>query len=222
MSNLAKIDRQGNVYWNWKRVSPAELRKHARDGASIVYYFEWPHVAPSAEQIAALEALRNVTPLLVDGRSVPSEWGTLQWFEIEEAPFTMRLAVLPNSPVLFAARRAGDDDTSTWILDPAPEQRAEIVAAIDFLIRANRVVETPPHDPAKAFDPAAQKKSSLHVRISYGGAKRWAAHYASEEIPENLRALQAGCVAYGLEHLATNARTISGADALRFLGRNRN
>jgi hypothetical protein len=215
MRHLAKIDRQGNVYWDWKLVSPPELGSLIAGATSILYYFESPELAPTPEQLATLERLRTGAAPLLDGRAEPSEWGTLQWFELEEAPHAMRLAIVPDQPILFATEAA------TWLIDADAERRAALAGAIDFLIRANRVVETRPNEPAKAFDKAALRKPSLHARISYGGERRWATFHPLREVPENIRAFQAGCLAYGREHLR-EGRAVSGADAVRFLGRNRN
>lgn len=216
MRHLAKIDRHGKVYWDWQLVgSPDELREKIGAATSILYYFESPELAPAAEQLATLEQLRAGAATVLDGRAHASEWGVLQWFELEEAPHVMRLAIVPDQPILFATEEA------TWLIDADAERRAEVASAIDFLIRANRVVETRPNEPAKAFEKSAQRKPSLHVRISYGGERRWATFHPLREVPENIRAFAAGCRAYGNEHLR-EGRAVSGADALRFLGRNRN
>jgi len=220
--HLAKIDRQGNVYWDWKLVAPRELEGLIAPATSILYYFESPELRASAEQLAALARLQRGKVPVLDGRTEPSEWGALQWFELEEAPFAMRLAIVPDQPILFAAKEQGQAEASTWIIEAEPQRIAEVSSAIDFLIRANRLIETRPNEPAKAFDKAAQSKPSLHVRISYGGERRWATYHPINDVPDNVRAFQAGCLAYGLEHLTTDARKVSGADALRFLGRNRN
>lgn len=216
MRHLAKIDRRGRVYWDWKLVaSPGELQEKIAAATSILHYFESPELAPSAEQLASLERLRAGTAPVLDGRLQQSEWGVLQWFELEEAPHVMRLAIVPDQPILFAS------DGATWLIDADAARRSEVAGAIDFLIRANRIVETRPNEPAKAFDAAAQKKPSLHARISYGGERRWATFHPLRDVPDNVRAFVAGCVAYGREHLR-EGRQVSGADALRFLGRNRN
>jgi hypothetical protein len=220
--HLAKIDRQGNVHWDWKLVAPRELDGLIGAATSILYYFEAPELAPTGEQLATLERLRRATVPVLDGGTEPSEWGTLQWFELEEAPFTMRLAIVPDQPILFAAKEKGQAEASTWIVDAEPARIAEVSSAIDFLIRANRVVETRPNEPAKVFAKAAQQTPSLHVRISYGGERRWMTYHPTNDVPQNIRAFQAGCLAYGLEHLTGAAKKVSGADALRFLGRNRN
>lgn len=215
MTDVIKIERAGTAYWNDAAMAHDTIEEQARSSDGVVYYFESPELEPSNQQIAVLRRIRASGTTVIDGRTAPSEWGVLEWFELEESPFVMRFAVVPDQPILFAAARDKGRDPETWIVPADAALRTEVTSHLDFLIRANRVVETRPNEPQKAFAEDVRNKRATHVRISYGGNRRWAGYFPKELLPQSVAALKAGCIQYGLESFTADAQRIDASTARR-------
>jgi len=211
------LERGGRVFWNDQLLSADELnRRVAQPGhGGIVVYLESPELPPSAEQTGVMELLQRGGWTIDHGLRRPSEWGTLEWFEMEETPQVMRLALIPRQPILFAGTIRGR--LSTWMADVDAAQRASFTSEVDYLIRANRVIETKPDDPEKAFAEDTRKMPALHIRIAYVESGRWQACFRSGKLPPSIQAFQQGCIALGMKRLASSGKEMSPAAALEML-----
>jgi hypothetical protein len=89
---------------------------------------------------------------------------------------------------------------------------------MDLVVRAARVVETPPRAPEMAMDETAVTSPSLHVRLGYE-ARRWAAAYQPNEVPINIASFERDLwwlASQTFAHLGKDGRELSGQAALEF------
>lgn len=195
---VIKVAASGDIYMDGRLVSAEELTASLaavkERGEAVTYYRESPRSDPTA---AANDVFRRVMEARVNirlGHQAPSEWGTLDWVEIEESPHRSRFFMARGQQFLIAYREVGADpgaDPVTYVGGPLSEDTEERwLSQIDLLVRSDRVMETPPSDGRLCFDPEALKRPGVHIRVGYGPEQRWASHYEIEVVPPNLRAFQ--------------------------------
>ncbi|HEV3164465.1 MAG TPA: hypothetical protein VGZ22_10605 [Isosphaeraceae bacterium] len=218
--SVVKVSRTGEVYWDGALVAAEELVTQLKQvnerQSGIVYYRESPEREPTREQFATFQAIiaQGVTVQL--GLDAPSEWGVLEWFEVQECPHEFRFAGVPGQPVLFACRPDPEADVQTWLLrrEGRDAEIEGIYRSVDLLISSNRVLETEPRKPDDVFQEAAMQMPSVHLRIGYEG-KKWQACFDSADLPTNLQSFYDGCREFGLKELAARpGREIPGEQAL--------
>jgi hypothetical protein len=141
----------------------------------------------------------------------------LVWFELQICPHVFRLAVLPGQPVLFGYRPEGGEKSRTTLIPYAGNEALveTLAAGLASLVRANRILGTPPNAPGRAFRKDTMGTASLHIRIAYANGRRWASMYALNDVPSNVRTLLEGSKQLGLDLLgAAQSRAISGERAM--------
>jgi hypothetical protein len=152
-------------------------------------------------------------------RSTPEKKSNpIVWFELQVAPFELRLAVLPGQPVLFGYSEAEGRPGATWLLRAKENPNAAKAFAVGLadVIRSNPVYKSEPNESAKCFQVDTLKTPSLHLRLAWADGKRWATFYPRDAIPAPLAELVTACRRLGIERIASlNGRPLTPEEALR-------
>jgi hypothetical protein len=197
---VLKIGLRGDIYINGKPATGEQMAEAVTSlnaaGGIVTYYRESPEAKASAESLEAFKQLVALRPKILLGNKARSEWGKLEWFELEEAPHLWRIFLARGQPYLVSLPVPPGQKPEVFIgggpLPPASEDAW--FDRLDFIIRSDRVLETPLHHPELAFAESGQTDSSLHIRISYGANRRWASCYGVSEIPSHLASFQTDIV----------------------------
>jgi hypothetical protein len=187
---ILKLGTDGSAYVDFRKVSADQMieavRSNKQESGYVVYYREAASAEPSPQAMAVFKRLVDEKPTFLMGDKAPSEWGKLTWFEIEEAPVVSRFFVARGQEMLIYYPKLGVSHIAKRIEDAASDR---LLGSVDFLIRSDRIRETPMHEPGRCLQPEAQAKPSLHLRLAYGD-QGWASQWALEDIPSNVRSLQ--------------------------------
>lgn len=164
-------------------------------GAAVILHREGTGRPTPPEQQQAVERLKDAGLDLVHPIDAPSEWGALQGFELELAPNRFRMSAVRDKDMLFAYTPEGAKEPLTYLFKGVGEGALQ---NIDLLISANRVVETKPREPERAFLDETMSAPAFHLRFSYGREKFWQSWYPRDDVPQNLENLYHGCLSLGL------------------------
>lgn len=202
-----KISWDGALYVDGKRLKKDGLEpfvaKVHDEGAVVVCYREGTGRPASQQQQRVLDRLKEEHLELVHPADAPVEWGPLQSFELELTPNRVRLSAILGRDMLFAYTPEGGDKPLAYLFKGVGEAALQ---NLDLLISANRVVETKPHEPDKAFLEDTLALPGLHLRFSYGPNKGWQGWYRGEAVPENLENLYLGCRSLGLHVVSASVQ----------------
>jgi len=187
---ILKIGVDGDVYVNYRRVEVTAMveavRQVKQKGGYVIYYREGPMVEPSGEALAVFKQMVELKPMIQLGDKAPSEWGRLDWVELEEAPTVSRFFLARGSEMLISYP---DLEARYFAKKVDARVATQLLGTLDLLVRADRILETPMHEPNLCLDPNAQLRASVHIRLAYG-QKGWASHYAGGSVPRNVRSFQ--------------------------------
>jgi len=209
---IVKVGLDGQAHVDHAPVTRRELLTRVdaagREGDGITYYRESPETDGTDAAAETFAALLEARPRIRLGADAPSEWGTLTWVEMEEAPRVARffmargekfLVSTPSSPLA--------PKPAVLVGGPmAPENEAGWLAQIDLLVRSDRVLETPPLHPELAMDDSVAGRPSLHLRIGYE-ERRWASWYARDEIPPHIESFRSDLWRVAGRLVAASARS---------------
>lgn len=194
-----KISWDGGLYVDGARLKPAGLEPFfeecRKENAVLVCYREGVGRPASEEQQAAVRSLQGSGLELVDPVDAPSEWGPLQSFEMEVTPDRFRLSAARGEDMLFAYMPEGADKPLIYRFKGVGDAALQ---NLELLVSANRVVETKPRQPERAFTEETLAGKALHLRFSYGPRKMWQGWYEEEKTPGHLENLYLGCRSLGL------------------------
>jgi hypothetical protein len=193
---VLKIGLRGDIYVNGQSASLEQMAEAVTslnaEGGFVSYYRESPETPASAESMDAFKRLVALRPKIQLGNKAPSQWGKLDWFELEEAPHVWRVFLARGQQFLVSLPGPPGQKPEVVIGGPMPAASEDAwLGRLDFIVCSDRVLETPLHEPSLAFNESAQTDPSLHIRISYGPNRRWASHYRLSEIPSHLKSFQA-------------------------------
>jgi hypothetical protein len=190
-----KTATRGAVYVDGTRASTEEMVAAAErvkaGGGFVAYYRESPRSDPTeAANDVFKRLIATGTPIRL-GHQVESEWGTLDWIEVEEAPQRWRFFMARGQRFLIAQREADAQEPNTYVGGPmSPEDEDRWLGQVDILVRSDRVIETIEQEPHRAFDAAALGRPSLHLRVGYGAGRRWQSHFPADIVPAHIRSFQ--------------------------------
>jgi hypothetical protein len=188
---IVKIGLDGRVYVDRTEVSPEELTERVaalnRSGGALTYYRESPETDGSEAAAAAFGRLIELRPAIRLGHEAPSEWGRLEWVELEEAPFVSRFFLARGEKFLISMPPTPSAPKPPLrVGGPLPAELEDgPFDQIDLLVRSDRVMETPPHQPELTLGDSARSQPSLHLRIGYERA-RWASWYPIHDVPSHI------------------------------------
>lgn len=137
-----------------------------------------------------------------------SSWGNLEWFELEIDPLLFRFSVIPGDAIMYSKNPGDKENGVTWILARDDPKTASVIKSLDALVRAHRLMESPPHEPEKTFKDETVQAPSVHMRIGYGTdgkgrSKRWQSYYRSDDLPNNIKEFIEACQKLGDEQRAS-------------------
>ena len=211
-----KLSKAGELYLDREAVNLTDLTTRLlalkKQGDHIVYYRESPGEEPSKDMQEILEVIMATKIPIQMGDETQSEWGALQFFEVEVAPQQLRFAITPDQPLFFGYTREGAAKPDTFYRKLPDQERW--VKAVDLLVSADRVIETDAHEPQRAFTSEALKIPSVHIRVVYDQRKGWQSWYPMpmQQVPSNIRSLLQDCMELGLE-ITSHADQPKPADA---------
>lgn len=192
---IVKIGLDGQAYVDGAAVTRGELSRlvaelKSKDGV-LTYYREAPETDGTDAAAETFKLILDLKPRVRLGRDTPSEWGTLTWMEMEEAPQVARFFVARGEKFLISMPpEASRPKPQVLVGGPmSPETETGTLADIDLLLRCDRVLETPPNRAELAMEDEGQKLPSLHFRIAYDRG-RWASWYPREEIPPHIESFR--------------------------------
>jgi hypothetical protein len=189
---IVKIAMDGTLYVDFRLATLDQLgvavRQLNADGGIVVYYRESPFETGSDAAAAVFTQLAALKPRVLMGNKAPSEWGRLDWVEVQRNPQLSRVFVARGQQ--FLVYPEATDGAKPTVLMGGPlsgEAEDALLKNIDFLVRTDRLIETPPRAAQLAMDEATSRQPSLHVRIGYQ-TRRWAAVFPEGEAPSNIEA----------------------------------
>jgi hypothetical protein len=195
---VVKMGLRGDVYVDGRAVTWEELAGAIRqlnvDDGAVTYYRESPETEGSAPASDAFQHLLELRPNKIRmGDQAPSEWGGLQWIEVEEAPDVSRIFLASGEKYLISfPRMPGRPPTPVFVGGPfAAEVEQHWMRQFDMIISSDRIIDTPVHRPELCFSEAGLRDASLHIRISYGPDRRWASRYLVSEVPGQVASFHA-------------------------------
>jgi hypothetical protein len=196
---VLKVGLEGDVYLDGRPVTSSELDAAIialnTEGGFVTYYRESPETEGSAAASAAFKDLLARRPKIRLGNAAPSEWGTLQRLEIEEAPHLSRFFLAAGQRFLISFPAIPGQKQVVFAGGPlSAKSEGAWLGQLDFIIRSDRVMETPLHNSARCFTPEGSAEPSLHLRISYAPDRRWASQFLPAEIPSNIASFHADVV----------------------------
>ena len=188
---IVKIGLDGRVYVDREEVSPDVLSERVaalnRAGDVLTYYRESPETDGSEAAAEAFSRLIELRPTIRLGNMAPSEWGRLEWVEVEEAPFVSRFFLARGQRFLVSRPPAPSEPKPPVLVGgPLPAQEEDgPFDQIDLVVRSDRVIETPPREPELTLSDSARSQPSLHLRIGYDRG-RWASWYPIHDVPPHI------------------------------------
>jgi len=188
---IVKIGLDGRVYVDGAEISTDELTERVatlnRAGGVVTYYRESPETDGSEAAAEAFRRLIELRPAIRLGNQAPSEWGRLEWVEVEESPFVSRFFLARGEKFLVSMPPApSEPQPAIRVGGPLPaEHEAGWFDQIDLLVRSDRVLETPLRQPELTLSDAARSQPSLHLRIGYDRG-RWSSWYPIPDVPPHI------------------------------------
>jgi hypothetical protein len=221
---VVKIGSAGDVHLDFKPAN-LELMQEAvsrlnQAGGIVVYYGESPYQAASEAALAIFKQLVALKPRILLGTNAPSEWGRLDWVEIQRNPAVSRVFFRRGEKFLLSPAPTADQPKQRVLVGGPLKTSNEdtFFSAMDLVIRAARVLETRQQAPEMAMDDQAVAMPSLHLRLGYA-ARRWASVYRTDEIPSNIASFERDLwwlASQTFAHLGKDGRELSGQAALEF------
>ncbi|MDQ6713161.1 MAG: hypothetical protein M3Z28_08220 [Candidatus Dormibacteraeota bacterium] len=105
----------------------------------------------------AFQRLVDLRPRTRLGKQAPSEWGKLEWFEVEEAPHLWRVFLACGQKFLVSLPVPPGQKPEVFTGAPLPPASEEAwLGQLHFMVRSDRVLETPLHQPELMFKASAQ------------------------------------------------------------------
>jgi hypothetical protein len=207
---VIKVATSGEVFADGREVSVEEMEQlivAARDASgTVTYYRESPRSEPTEAANHVFQRIMATRVPIRLGHQAPSEWGTLDWVEVQRAPQQSRFFMARGQPFLVAYSEGGPAPV-TYVGGPLSEQAEERwLGQVDLLVRSDRVMETAPHEPQLAFAPEAMQTPSLHLRVGYGDDRRWSARYRLDDVPRHLRTFEQDLSRVGHHLVASSDR----------------
>jgi len=219
---VVKIGLRGDIYVDGKAVTSAELAEGIRqlnlDDGAVTYYRESPETEGSTAATDAFRLLLAQRPKKIRmGNDAPSEWGTLRWLELQEAPAVWRIFLAQGQKYLISLPRTPGQPAGPVFAGGPLKSEAELhwLRQFDLIIRCDRVLETPPQHPELAFAEAGLREASLHLRVSYLPDRRWASRFLPSEVPANIAVFQADAMRIARRMTAGGGRKMSADEASR-------
>jgi len=221
---IVKIGSGGDVHLDLK---PANLElmtevvgRLNQAGGIVVYYGESPYQAASEAALVTFKQLVALKPRILLGTNAPSEWGRLDWLEIQRNPTVSRIFFRRGEKFLLSPAPTPDQPKQRVLVGGPLQVGNEdtFFKAMDLVVRAARVIETPQQAPEMAMEDQAVTTPSLHIRLSYA-TRRWASAYRPAEIPSNIASFERDLwwlASQTFAHLGKDGRELSGQAALEF------
>jgi hypothetical protein len=115
----------------------------------------------------------------------------LIWFELQEAPFSYRFAIIPEQPILIGFEGEKGEKGATMLIryDHVPELYERTVESVSKLVQKSGVMELTPKNPQSAFDDGTLERPSVHLRIAYSDDRRWAGVFEINKLPKEIEVL---------------------------------
>jgi hypothetical protein len=156
-------------------------------GGVVIYYRESPYQDASELASATFKQLGDLKPRILLGTKAPSEWGVLDWVEVQRNPHLSRIFFARGQKFLMSAEQTAEQPKQVVRVGGPlqPENEDRFFKEIDLLIRADRVLEAKPVSSELAMEEKAAGKPSLHLRLAYA-SRRWASVYPADDIPSNV------------------------------------
>lgn len=219
---IVKIGSEGDVYLNFKPASVEQMRAalHELNQVSgvVIYYRESPYRDASDAASATFQHLVELKPRIMLGTKAPSEWGQLDWVEVQRSPAIARVFIARGQKYLISPEPTVEHPKGRVLVGGPLQSETEdrILQEIDLLIRADRVLETPGIAPQLAMDEQAMKAPSLHLRLAYA-TRRWASAYPADAIPSNIASFYNDLLWFAgrtFGQAAERGQKLTGAEAL--------
>ena len=194
-----KVSWDGGIYVDGGRIAPEGVEPFLAEAhvekAALVLYREAIGREPSPTQQKTIARLKDSGLELLAPTDAPPEWGPLQSFELELTPNRFRLSADIGKDMLFAYTPEGGDKPLIYRFQGAGEAALQ---NLDIFLSANRIVETKPRQPDRAFGEDTLGEEAYHLRFSYGPKRFWQGWYEAANVPQNLENLFLGCRSLGL------------------------
>jgi hypothetical protein len=210
---IVKVASNGDIYMDMATeaasldalVSAVDAVK--ADGGTVNYYREAPRSEPTEAANDVFRALMDTRVAIRLGHQAPSEWGTLDWVEVEESPHRSRFFLARGQRFLIARADTPGGEPVTYVGGPLSEEdENRWFGQMDILIRSDRVMETPPHEPEQSFATTAMDRPALHLRLGYGAERRWASYYPIEDLPGHIRSFSSDLSRVGHHMVASTEK----------------
>ena len=190
-SVIVKVALDGQAFVDYQPVGRQQLAAAVSsatvEGGSVTYYRESPETDGTDEAAATFAVIVDLKPRIRLGSDTPSEWGRLDWVEVEQSPHLCRVFIARGQKFLVSPPPTPSQPRPAVMMG-GPMTRAEDdqwLGQVDLLVRSDRVLETPVHRPELAMEETGHAVPSLHLRIAYEN-RRWASWYPLAELPSNL------------------------------------
>lgn len=188
---VLKLGLQGDAYVDGKQVSVDDMEQRVRELVErkgvLIYYREAPTTTGSEASQKLFERIVALRPAVMLGSNAPSEWGRLNWLEVEEAPGRSRVFVARGEKFLVAVPSQPGEKPTVYSGGPLLSAAEDnVLGSLDLMVRADRVMESRVHEADRAFNPHFQRAPSLHIRVAYASGRAWASYYPEAEVPGNL------------------------------------
>lgn len=222
---IVKIGAGGDVFVNFKPASLEQLRTAVNElsqaGGYVTYYRESPYAEASEAAAATFRQLAELKPRILLGTKAPSEWGRLDWVEVQLNPSMSRVFFARGKKFLLSPEPSAQRPKPVVVVGGplTGENEDRVFKEIDLLIRADRVLETPQVASDLAMDEARKTANELHLRLAYA-ARRWASAYPANAIPSNIEAFYRDLwwlVDRTFGDAAASGKKITGQDALELI-----
>ncbi len=222
---IVKIGFSGDVFLDFKPASLEQMQAAVTEvnaaGGVVVYYTESAYQTASDAAMGMFKKLLALKPRILMGNNAASEWGRLDWVEVQRNPAVSRFFFRRGEKFLVSPA-ATPDQPKQRVLVGGPMTSANndaLFKTLDLVIRCARVLETPRQTPELAMDDTAVTAPSLHIRLAYAG-RRWASAYPAGEIPANIASFERDVwwvASHMLSNLERDTRKLSGQEALDFM-----
>jgi hypothetical protein len=221
---IVKVGLDGQAYVDYSAVSRAQLAaavsEVTSEGGSVTYYRESPETKGSNAAAETFAAIVDLKPPIRLGSQAPSEWGRLDWVEVEQSPHLCRVFMARGQKFMVSPPPTpGQPRPAVMMGGPmTPDQEDQWLDQVDLILRSDRVLETPQQHPDSAMEGTGQAVPSLHIRIAYQ-TRRWASWYHLAELPSNLASfnLDLWRIAIRFKHTySSNSREMPAGEAFHF------
>jgi hypothetical protein len=194
-----KIMHSGEIYLDQKKIELAALRTAlaaAKKKQRPVYLYRERTDENTPMTTLALAMIDEIGVEVESGLSAPAEWGELTDFQLYVMPGQFKLAFQEG---LLQVGLASNGKKTPSVHEIEPDAR--VIETLEYHISACRIIETPEHEPDRAFDDRHRSKPSLHLLIVHNSEQTWQSFYPISEVPPNVKSLLENCKTLGLDLL---------------------